>query len=411
MRAFPLTPLTSCIAGSVALRGAAILAYLAVHGWIPETMDYERVADSLRRGDGLSHIYNGALYRSDCMPVFPFITAGLHLMFGPGFLGFYVFQLACAAGVVWLVHETARAHFGERAALWAAALAAVEPGLVVQQSYKVNVETFSTLLFMAVAACASRPPGARDARDVTVSGCAAALGILTRPDLLAALALPAVLSLRDGPRGKAFIALAWAACCSGVLLLPWAVRNHSLHGRWILTTSTAAQNLWIGNNPHSTETLWGLDGRTQMEWGGSGLQAEVIGAGELANKDLFSAKARTFIRENPGLTARRALRRFLWFWWHHPSHASGRTYPWLPRGGEAVYQTWTFALFLLALAGSWIAWTAGARAALALWGPPVAMALIHAPYYVEGRHRAVMLPITLIFAANALRCLPLRRPD
>ena len=39
-----------------------------------------------------------------------------------------------------------------------------------------------------------------------------------------------------------------------LIILPWTIRNHTVHGKWVPIKSTFWVNLWKGNNPNATGT-------------------------------------------------------------------------------------------------------------------------------------------------------------
>ncbi len=39
-----------------------------------------------------------------------------------------------------------------------------------------------------------------------------------------------------------------------LIIVPWMIRNHTVHGQWIPIKSTFWVNVWKGNNPNATGT-------------------------------------------------------------------------------------------------------------------------------------------------------------
>lgn len=392
--------LWAIIAAGLLLRTAVLLWYLSSHGGRPETWEYEVVARRLLAGEGLSFPYLGSIYRSYYAPLFPAFCAALHWIAGPGLGLYYGVQLAIAAAIIFLVSRIAAALFGREAGLWAAALAAVEPGLILYQSYKVDPAAAATLLVLISMAAFLRLRAGGGSLAAIVSGLAAGAGMLVRPDAVAVLAAPLVWSAWGGFREGRRLLIVLAA--AAVPLLPWIARNYRLHGRLMATSSLSGQLLWTGNNPASTGTLWTRGGGTQVDGAPDELKARLMGAGELSNNDVYGAEAIRYISDDKVGFLSRCVKKIWYFWWFPPDYSGRRYYRWVPSAAVVGYRLLWLGLLALAILGSW---RTERKLSALLWAPPIALSAIHSLYYVEGRHRILILPLLLILSSHGLKGL------
>lgn len=398
------------VAAGILLRLGLLGWYLHGHGGRPETWEYESVAANLLAGRGfLLEGYGGLEGRSLIVPVFPAICALLHFLGGPGFSLYYAFQAVLAAGIIVMTYKLAAGLFGGRAGLLAAALAATDPGMIVYQSYKVDVNALSTFLILAgTLLFLKKSPVPPRTAPAAGAGILAGLGILTRPDLLCLLALPIGFWKGGKPAVRA-----GGAFLAGALLVvaPWLVRNHRIHGRVFLGNSAYA--LWRGNNPQFTGTSLSRDGLPMLETAPPGLLERVRGAGEMEREDILRGEALAYIRAEPAAFAGRALRNAAALWWFGP--AMGRhQYGWVPGPLLTGYRLYHALLLAAAAAGAARLWRKGAPDSggplTALFCVAGALTLIHSVTFVEGRHRLLMLPFLLALSAHGVNSIWYNRP-
>ncbi len=391
--------LGAVIAAGVALRLGLLGWYLSTHGGRPETWEPEALVQNLLAGRGYVWDGMGLEYRSSIMPLFPLACWALHRLGGEGFALYYLFQAGLSAGIILLTYRLGTAVFGARAGLLAAALAAVDPGMIVYQSYKVDVNALSTFLILASSCLFLEWLARGGAAWAAGSGVAAGLAVLTRPDLICLAALPA------GALGRGKGAFKTVALFLGAGLLvvsPWLIRNHRLHGRWILQGT--AELFWRGNNPNATGTTLAPGGAGQWTAAPPDLRERVLRAGEMEREDIFREAALTHIRSDPAAFLRRALRNAAAFWWFTPSFG-GAYYEWVGPTPKTLFRLYYALLAASALAGLGMATrrplpgpSGGLAGLLAVAG---ALTLIHAATYVEGRHRLLVLPFLLAASAHA----------
>lgn len=251
-------PLGAIVTG-LALRLATLAAYYVRSGGRWETWEYEVAAQNLLAGKGFVFQDSITLSRSPFVPVFPILCASLHWAGGPGLWLYFCVQLALAAVFILAVYSLGNALLGPRAGLWAAFLAAVEPGLIVYQSYKVDVALL-TMTLMVLSFLGLLRAARRDSFGAALwSGAVGGIAALTRPDAVALLALPPLAFFLIGPKRMSLRTPLAFALGFALTVLPWFVRGYRIHHR-ILITSGSTRLLWAGNNPRSTGTSWTREG-------------------------------------------------------------------------------------------------------------------------------------------------------
>ena len=383
-------------------RLAVLLLYLGTHGWKGEVWEYEVIATNLLEGRGFTIDYNNATFRSFIVPVFPLLCAFLHAVGGPGLGLFYVFHLTVAAGILSLTYTIAGQAFGRRPAVLAALLAALEPGLIVYGSYKVDVIPFASLLVLLGLYLFMRLARSGDERFARWLGLVVGLAVLTRPDAVGLIAVVPAWLLIERRRILEVLRPAVTVMLVALLVVaPWFVRNCAIHGRCVPLTTVAGEWFWRGNNPNATGTSVASDMRSQFDVAPREFQQTILAAGEVEQDELFRREALRYIADHPAASLGLALKKFYYFWWFTPSYGT-RHYDWLPSLLVKAYKALYFALSVLMATGLWAVMRSGGPAARLGWtllSVPVLVALIHSLNYVEGRHRVLVMPILLIFAA------------
>jgi 4-amino-4-deoxy-L-arabinose transferase-like glycosyltransferase len=171
-------------------------------------------------------------------------------------------QCLVGALLVPAVGLVGRRAFGERAALVAAAIAAVYPELVWFASHFWAETVFTTLLWWAMERLL-----AADARNSTgaaaASGLVWGLAILTRETVLYFLPVAALWLAwrRAGGARRAALLVATSA----LVVLPWTLRNWLVFDAFVPVSTSGALNLWQGNTRLSRqevyEEYWAVHGR------------------------------------------------------------------------------------------------------------------------------------------------------
>ncbi len=259
--AVPVQPVSDCraydtFAQNIALHG--------VYGWTPE------------KATAYWPVGTSAVY------------AFLYRVFGVHAAPIVVFQTLLGVATVALAMAVARRLLGRVPALAAGWLLACWP-LLVQFTTVLASETpfnFCMLLAVWIAVASGWRPVPRTLAIGLALGAACYVrptALLTAPLLLAAEAWQTRRFVRAAVQAGVASAIAVA------LLLPWSFRNERELGSFVLVSTNAGTNFWMGNNPDSD--------------GGYMKLPETGIADEVGRDRHFKALAWQHIREHPGRTA------------------------------------------------------------------------------------------------------------
>lgn len=388
------------------VRLVVLLLYLSTHDWQGETWEYEDIAINLLEGRGYTYTLHNTVYRSWSVPVFPLICYALHLIGGPGLGLYYIFHLSIAMGISGLAYTIARRWFGERIALITALLVALEPGMVVYQSYKVDPGALSTFLLLLGVYLFIAATDSCNRRLAGTAGLVLGLGMLTRPDVVAGLGMLIAWGILERKQPQVVLRLALPVLmAAAVVLAPWTIRNYYIHGEVLATYSVSWELLWRGNNPGSTGTTVTLSNEGQFEAASEEFRRKIDTLSEMEIDAFFREETLRFISQDPDGFLGRSIKKIWYFWWFTPTYAANY-YGWLPSPLVKAYKLLHGILLGLVLIGGWSVVRNGPnptrRTSCYLLTVVLGVALIHSIGYVEGRHRVLVMPIILMWVAHGL---------
>jgi 4-amino-4-deoxy-L-arabinose transferase-like glycosyltransferase len=236
----------ACVLLGLALRLAFALLYWVHQPLTHDEREYLALARSAARGEGFHYPADepspGTAQQFGRAPGYPAFLAAIIL---PAPVNHAprrvkIAQALLGAAGIWLMASIAARAAGPRAAVTAAAIAAVYPPLVWMPSFVLSETLFSTLA-LATALALSHAPRAWLIAGSVLTGVA----ILTRPAMLFFLPFAAVWLWRKRTLADAVLFLLLAAIC----VAPWTIRNHRVYGRWIAVASEGGVTFWTGNHP------------------------------------------------------------------------------------------------------------------------------------------------------------------
>jgi len=232
------------------------------------------------------------------MPLYPALVA----VFGPGWPQLLI-DIALSTVLVWLIYELTDAIFAsKRAAILAAAVAAVYPYFIFYSIVGLT-ETLFMVLLLAAYLCWYR-------NAYIAASVFSVLGILTRPvlDPLAPLLLLYFAIAIRGLSIKAaakYLAIYVGIYC--VLMAPWWLHNYKAYQTFVRLNLGSGVALLSGNSP-SNQT-GGID---------NNLEATMAPFGEIADPvardKAMQRAALNYIKEDPGRFLIQAAKRFQRFW-------------------------------------------------------------------------------------------------
>jgi 4-amino-4-deoxy-L-arabinose transferase-like glycosyltransferase len=404
----------ACVLLGLALRLAFALLYWVNQPMTHDEREYLALGRSVARGEGFHYPTDeprpGTAQQFGRAPGYPLFLSTLRVMepleHAPRRV--QVAQAFLGALIVWLMASIAGRAAGPRAAVAAAAIAAVYPPLVWMPAFILSETLFSVLALAAarvlqnvqLPASGFRLPASGfrlpAAGSVVLGAVLTGLALLTRPVMLFFLPLAAIWLWRKRSLADAAIFLLVAA----LAVAPWTLRNHRVYGRWIAVASEGGVTFWTGNHPLAVG-----DGdlaanpeikRAELAFRGAhpGLTAEEL-------EPLYYREALAWIRREPGawlaLIARKA------FYTVVPAGPSYAVH-------SAKYVAASVAAYLLvlpaAIAGAW-RWRNAARPAAGpapLWLMAAATVVAGLVFFPQERFRIPVIDPALIVTAALLAC-------
>jgi tetratricopeptide (TPR) repeat protein len=187
-------------------------------------------------------------------PLYPYFLALVKLTIGKSLWTIRIVQMAIGSLSCGILFLAGRRYFSRGAGIAAGVILALYPPAIFFDGciQKTNLGLLWTvLLLLALARAVEKPSFSR----WLAAGVALGLLMLTREETLLLAPVVAVWILvarRSDPLPlKARFIGGWIAGLS-IALLPVALRNHKVGGEFVLTTSQAGSNFYIGNNPNAT---------------------------------------------------------------------------------------------------------------------------------------------------------------
>jgi hypothetical protein len=396
----------------LALRLAFALLYWQQQPLTHDEREYLALGRSLARGDGFTYPADepapGTGQRFGRAPGYPLFLAVLRIDqpvdHAPRRV--QIAQACLGAAGVWLIAAIAGCAAGPRAAVLAAAIAAVYPSLVVMPAYVFSETLFSTLALAAALMLQERGQrgmpngGSRHSAFGAapyLAGILVAAAALTRPTMLLFVPLGAVwLAWRAGLRRAAVFVVIVAAC-----IAPWTIRNHTVYGRWIAIASEGGVTFWTGNHPLARGE-GDLAANPDLKRAELAFRAAHPGLTPEQLEPLYYRDALAWIRSHPSawmaLVARKAVYTIVPA---GPSYALHSARYWI---ASAVPYT---LLLLVAAAGVW-RWRMATRVARAdaspapLWLMAAATVLAGLIFFPQERFRLPVIDPALIVTASLI---------
>jgi len=349
----------------------------------PDGLEYEAVAKSLLAGGG----YGLQTLRP---PGYPTLIAAVYGLSGHSLLALRVVEALLGTLSVALVGAFGARAFGPVAGLIAAGIMAVHPVMTFLPATQYSENTvvlFVTLAMGAVFAAYARGAWWRWA----IAGALFGLAALIRPTtafLLPGLALGLAIALTVTNRPRVVPGLV-AMLGFALVVAPWVVRCHEVHGRWFFIASGGGRQFWVGNNPRAT-----AETSAPTQWNAAERESLAVQPDDLARERWHYREGLRFVRAEPARAARLYVRELgnlfsLWPETFSRQVAIGAAGRW----GQGAASLVVFAGVLLSLARL--------RESRLLWpllGAVVSFALLSAAFFTVMRYRMVIEPLLLWMA-------------
>jgi hypothetical protein len=296
-------------------------------------------------------------------PLYGWFLAGIYLPFGRSWLAVGIAQVVVAVATALVVLEIGARLRSVGVGLVAALITTLHP-YVIWHDIHLNRELLDGFMLAVLALTALAADERRSLPLAAATGAVAGLAILGNARLvLLPVALAVYVAWRT-PVGHALTAAALVVGVAALVVTPWVVRNKVQVGCYAITTDARA--LWKANNENTRAVLdrggW-IDDVPELPgappW--PELAADLTLAGkptsvdECAQMRLYRHAVVDFWREHPGQKALLAVQatRMLWSPVPRESDASGSGAARLAR--KTVEPAFVIALYVLALAGVFLA--------------------------------------------------------
>lgn len=301
----PGSPLPIAILLAIALVGLLTRLAFGLGYWTgqPLTRDeqeYLSLARSLSQGHGF--VYDEALTSSGLEPFgrAPGYPAFLALVGGGNSVTtdvpvvVKVVQAIVGAIGVLMVGLIAHRLAGSRAAVAAAAIAAVYPPLVWIAGYALSEALFWPVGLLAALLFDRMRSDGTDWKPALACGLALGVGILIRPALVLFMPLATLVLLSR----RQWIALVLMTAGMFAVVGPWTARNYAHHGRLVFVASEGGVTFWTGNHPLAIGD-GDMAANIDLKLDNQRLRAAHPGITEEDFEPIYYREALTWIREHP----------------------------------------------------------------------------------------------------------------
>ncbi|MDV2502441.1 MAG: glycosyltransferase family 39 protein [bacterium] len=366
----------------------------------PVLWEYHELALNLLRHHEYRVEQLGTTYWIMGPPLYSFLSAGVYGLTGESVRALLAVQLILSSLTPGLVYYLGLWLGGRRLGLMSGAFTALHPGLVyyVNNLHSLNIDV--PLLWGSLLACYLWVRR-QSLRWAVITGLLVGLTLLARSTILVFLATAPLWAWLGRLPLKRFLAQ-WLLIMfiSGLVVLPWVVRNRAVSGRWIFIQKTG-EVFWRGNNPNATGTSFTVSGTRMIDALPPQTRAHLLTLTEMEQEDWFREQARTFVWAHPWRFLQITGRKLFYFVWFAPQW--GMRYS---PTATALYKG-TYPLLLLGALGGFL-WVGRFGSpeqrlltviVLLFYG---SLAVAHAFFYVEGRHRWPVEPLMLTYAWLAL---------
>jgi len=193
--------------------------------YFSDTRHYDRAAQSLLNGQGFGEKY----YRA---PLYPLLMAAVYGVVGHSFTAMRCLECLLGVWMCWLIYRLVARWYGDRAALWAALIAALFPHFILLTGILYPTNLF-TLLLLSALMLLLKADNRPDALPVIGSGLLAALASLTVASFF--FIVPVwLIWLVCAKGGKGWKKALLFSITFMVVLSPWTLRNYQKYGRLTL---------------------------------------------------------------------------------------------------------------------------------------------------------------------------------
>jgi 4-amino-4-deoxy-L-arabinose transferase-like glycosyltransferase len=394
----PWPPLLwALLAAAFVVRIAVRVAFGQQYFWTSSYFLFYGLAERLASGHGFCRA-------AMCVrpPLYPlFLTPSV--LAGKSFLLVVVPEALLGCGTAWCAFLIGREMFNRRVGLLACAITAFYPYYVMHDT---ALQDTAMVTFVVALAVWLLLRAARFDRwfDWFVAGIALGAIPLVRASIAPAVAMGVIWCVVWGASGAWPARLGKGLIVLGAVVLtvgPWLSYTYRVTGAPVIT-SDGGVNLWVGNNAYTFSHYPGVsidrsrDEALRMMSPADRAELQKLGSGTRAQDDWFAHRAVSFIRANPELFARGAVRKV-------EAAFSWRLNPWREPLAQAVYAAGYVPVALLGTAGMILA--ARRRATVLIAMLFIAFIAVTAAFWAHTSHRTYLDVYLIVFAASVVERL------
>lgn len=387
----------------------AILWYTpALGAGIADEQHYSQLGESILAGNGFARAPGQPT--SLRPPLYPALLATIWSVAGQHNLQFVrAFQIVLALATMVVVYVLGARIYDKRTARYAAAASWLYPSLVFF-NFLILTETLFTLLlltFILLSVCLVQAP-----RSWMALLCGIVLGLaaLTRSVLwpVPLVLCPLLLVLIPGPIGRRIALPLVVLAGYTIVVAPWAVRNTKLQRVFTVIDTMGGMNLRMGNYEYTPDDrMWDAVAlRGPRSWV-RGVTPDEPGVPmtEGQKEKWAQREALQYMRQHPGVTARRALIKFADLWGIEREFVAGVQYGlfkppgWFQVLGSASIVFAFVAVCLLGAAGLWLTPPADRRLHVLTLLPVVVIVGAHTIVFGHSRYHLPLVPILALYGA------------
>ncbi len=187
-------------------------------------------------------------------PLYSYVLAGVYEIYGRGHLQVGLLGILLDSVSIWMIYEIGKRLLpkGKTVGLLAGVMYALYPYLIFQNLTLIDTPLFMALMYVFILLMVTlrgRPSLDRGTWGLAaVGGFVLGLSMLTRPILPPLAILVAIWFLFRLNLWQMILRLLPVALVSGLILLPWIIRNYQLFDAFVPMTTTSGANFWQGNN-------------------------------------------------------------------------------------------------------------------------------------------------------------------
>jgi len=354
----------------------------------PDSNHYIAIAQNIRAGEGPRLNEHTLANRS---PGYSYFLAAIFSVFqgssdAPPLIAARLAQALLGGALCLVVCLIGARLFGPVAGVVAVGLVALDPFLTYFSGL-ILTEALFTLMLAASVLCLLHAEGGK-ARWAVFAGLLLGCTALVRASALLMIPLMVgawIILRRKTPgivrQGAVIVALAAA------VVAPWAVRNHRLTGRVVLTTLSAGASLYEGTYP-------GADGGPAMDkidW-----PQETEAMSEAEKDDFLRGSALTFVKSDPLRLVVLGAVKLRRFWSIFPNFSEYRRPVFM-----AISAIYMLPVMICVAVGVIISRKALAAKAILLL-PAIYFSALHMVFVGSIRYRAPVMPLLAVFAGAAV---------